>query len=232
MMCLLCFLAGYRNQACPLYDIIEKIYGSDSEEKVINVVKFRNRSNTSDNTSEEEMRRTEYSSNEEFNENPLSPDDSDAATYRGFSMPNMHILRSGEQAHIHSESSFGLTDNSLSHRESEVSSAATSPKAHSSLAQVIDKNIYIRSLAYETKKLEVEHEKLRLEQKKFEWQQEREGTELKIKQREIDHDFELKKFELAKLERMEKARMKLQLDHEERMKKYEIKMKLQSFNGL
>uniref|UniRef100_A0A1A9VGE2 Uncharacterized protein n=1 Tax=Glossina austeni TaxID=7395 RepID=A0A1A9VGE2_GLOAU len=230
-LCVISF-NGYRNQACPLYDVLDKIYGSDSEEKVINIVKFRNRSNTSDNTSEDEMRRAEYSSNEEFNENPLSPEDSDAATYRGFSMPNMHILRSGEQAQIHSESSFGLTDNSLSHRESEVSSTATSPKAHSSLAQVIDKNIYIRSLVYETRKLEVEHEKLRLEQKKFEWQQEREGTELKLKQKEIDHDFELKKIELDKLERMEKAKMKLQLDHEERMKKYEIQMKLQNFGGL
>ncbi|KAI9579142.1 hypothetical protein GQX74_014759 [Glossina fuscipes] len=226
--------AGYRNQVCPLYHIFDKIYGSESEEKVINVVKFRNRSTTSNNSSEDELRRAEYSSNEEFNESPLSPDDSDTATCRVFSMPNMHILRkgSGEQTQIHSESSFGLTDNSLSHRESEVSSTATSPKPHSSLAQVIDKNIYIRSLAYETKKLEVEHEKLRLEQKKFEWQQEREGTELKIKQKEIDHDFELKKFELNKLERMEKAKMKLQLDHEERIKKYEIKMKLQNFGGL
>ncbi|KAL9897760.1 uncharacterized protein ACN427_006164 isoform 1-T1 [Glossina fuscipes fuscipes] len=80
-------------------------------------------------------------------------------------------------------------------------------------------------LALEKKRLEVEHQRLELEKKKFEWQQEKEGCELKLKQTELERLFELKKCELDKQERIEKEKMKLQLEHEARLKKYEVDMK-------
>uniref|UniRef100_A0A1B0G6E3 Uncharacterized protein n=1 Tax=Glossina morsitans morsitans TaxID=37546 RepID=A0A1B0G6E3_GLOMM len=91
----------------------------------------------------------------------------------------------------------------------------------------IGTNTCVSCLAFERRKLEVEHQKLQLEQKKFEWQQEKEGAELELKKRELENQFELKSLELAKEERMEKT--KLQLEHKERIKKYEMKMKLDHF---
>ncbi|KAI9576795.1 hypothetical protein GQX74_015214 [Glossina fuscipes] len=70
-----------------------------------------------------------------------------------------------------------------------------------------------------------ENARLELEKKKFEWQQEKEGCELKLKQTELERLFELKKCELDKQESTEKEKMKLQLEHEARLKKYEVEMK-------
>uniref|UniRef100_A0A1A9VGE5 Uncharacterized protein n=1 Tax=Glossina austeni TaxID=7395 RepID=A0A1A9VGE5_GLOAU len=53
-------------------------------------------------------------------------------------------------------------------------------------------------LALEKKRLEVEHERLELQKKKLERQQEKEGCELKLKQRELERLFELKKCERRK----------------------------------
>uniref|UniRef100_A0A1A9VGE3 Uncharacterized protein n=1 Tax=Glossina austeni TaxID=7395 RepID=A0A1A9VGE3_GLOAU len=94
----------------------------------------------------------------------------------------------------------------------------------------IGANTCVSCLAFERRKLEVEHQKLQLERKKFEWQQEKEVAELQLKKRELENQFELKSLEMAKEERMEKT--KLQLEHEENIKKYELKMKIDHFKRL
>uniref|UniRef100_A0A1B0BKZ9 Myb/SANT-like DNA-binding domain-containing protein n=1 Tax=Glossina palpalis gambiensis TaxID=67801 RepID=A0A1B0BKZ9_9MUSC len=132
-------------------------------------------------------------------------------------------------SHFGSNSTLGFVERSQSFpvypEELLVSTQDIQPPKLSSHG--IGTNTCFSCLAFERKKLEVEHQKLQLEQKKFEWQQEKEGAELQLKQRELENQFELKSLELAKEERMEKA--KLQLEHQEKIKKYEMKMKINHF---
>uniref|UniRef100_A0A1B0BL01 Uncharacterized protein n=1 Tax=Glossina palpalis gambiensis TaxID=67801 RepID=A0A1B0BL01_9MUSC len=82
----------------------------------------------------------------------------------------------------------------------------------------------------EESKLEIEQKKLDFEEKKFEWQLEREEAELELKEKQLKQQFELRKLELEKEERLETEKVKLQLAQEERLKKYEIEIKYQNSN--
>uniref|UniRef100_A0A1A9VGD8 Uncharacterized protein n=1 Tax=Glossina austeni TaxID=7395 RepID=A0A1A9VGD8_GLOAU len=82
----------------------------------------------------------------------------------------------------------------------------------------------------EKSKLEIEQKKLDFEQKKFEWQLEKEEAELELKEKQLKQQFEMRKLELEKEERLEKEKIKLRLEQEERLKKYEMEIKYKIAN--
>uniref|UniRef100_A0A1A9WNH8 Uncharacterized protein n=1 Tax=Glossina brevipalpis TaxID=37001 RepID=A0A1A9WNH8_9MUSC len=221
----------YLNEICPYYDILDKIFGPDLEDE-INAHKYSEQliNNNNNNTSEDDFKKNEIWSNDDSdifsNVTGLNEEDSDPTINKAPSMPNMSQLELEIPQKPQTNNALlpkFFTDTNFSYP------SATSNKQLS--RQSITKKS-TSQLILEKRKIEVEHEKLQLEQKKFNWQLEKEGTELKLKQKELEHQFELRKFELAKHERMEKVKIKLQLEHEERMKKYEMKMKLQNLAGL
>uniref|UniRef100_A0A1B0BL00 Uncharacterized protein n=1 Tax=Glossina palpalis gambiensis TaxID=67801 RepID=A0A1B0BL00_9MUSC len=222
-------LKHYLNEICPYYDILDKIFGPSLEDE-INAYKFCVPLNN--NTSEDEFKKSELSSNDGSdifnNANRLNEDDSDPKINKAPSLPNISQSEpenpQQQQVQARPVSPKLFLDTSFSYPSS-------TPSKRTASRQSVGKKS-ASQMIIEKRKIEVEHEKLQLEQKKFNWQLEKEGTELMLKQKELEHQFELRKFELAKSERMENAKMKLQMEHEERMKKYEMKMKLQNLSGL
>uniref|UniRef100_A0A1A9ZWV2 Uncharacterized protein n=1 Tax=Glossina pallidipes TaxID=7398 RepID=A0A1A9ZWV2_GLOPL len=224
------------NEVCPYYENLDKIFGPSLEDEMHS---YKYSVPLNNNTSEDEFKKTELSSNDGsdiFNSaNRLNEDDSDANINRAPSLPNMSQSESeNPQQQQQQQQQQQLQAHPMSPKvflDSSFSYPSSTPSKHTASRQSMSKKSSSQ-MTIEKRKIEVEHEKLQLEQKKFNWQLEKEGTELRLKQKELEHQFELRKFELAKSERMENAKMKLQMEHEERMKKYEMKMKLQNLSGL
>ncbi|KAI9579143.1 hypothetical protein GQX74_014760 [Glossina fuscipes] len=220
-------IAARLNEICPHYGILDKIFASDGGEQSItnsaNEQKFSSVNfwvNDGFDVSVRESGLQQCVSEATFIETPEKTDDMD--------IEKLENERVG-CSHFGSNSTLGFVERSQSFpvypEELLVSTQDIQPPKLSSHG--IGTNTCFSCLAFERKKLEVEHQKLQLEQKKFEWQQEKEGAELQLKQRELENQFELKSLELAKEERMEKA--KLQLEHQEKIRKYEMKMKINHF---
>uniref|UniRef100_A0A1A9VGD7 Uncharacterized protein n=1 Tax=Glossina austeni TaxID=7395 RepID=A0A1A9VGD7_GLOAU len=225
----------YLNEKCPYYDNLDKIFGPSLEDE-IHAYKYCVPLNN--NTSEDEFKKTELSSSDGSdifnNANRLNEDDSDAKINRAPSLPNMSQSESEYPQQQQQQQQQQLQGHPMSPKlflDASFSYPSSTPSKHSASRQSMSKKSSSQ-MTIEKRKIEVEHEKLQLEQKKFNWQLEKEGTELRLKQKELEHQFELRKFELAKSERMENAKLKLQMEHEEKMKKYEMKMKHQNLSGL
>uniref|UniRef100_A0A1B0BL02 Uncharacterized protein n=1 Tax=Glossina palpalis gambiensis TaxID=67801 RepID=A0A1B0BL02_9MUSC len=156
------------------------------------------------------------------NKNALLQVQSEPTINTTSSMPSMVLIDSQIDDSQPSQVSTDLIERETVLERASSWTVCSQEKEHVS-AYLMSTSTSTSCFAFERKKLEVEHQKLQLERKKFEWQQEKERTELTLKQKTLENLFQLKNLELARLQKMEKA--KLELDHEEKNLKFKMKKK-------
>uniref|UniRef100_A0A1A9VGE4 Uncharacterized protein n=1 Tax=Glossina austeni TaxID=7395 RepID=A0A1A9VGE4_GLOAU len=154
--------------------------------------------------------------------NALRRDQSEATINTTSSIPSMVLIKSQTDDSQPSQVATELTEREAIPERTLNWTICPQEKQHLS-THLISTSTCTSCFAFESKKLDVEHQKLQLEQKKFEWQQEKERTELTLKQKTLENLFQLKNLELSRLEKMEKA--KLELDHKEQNLKFKMKKK-------
>uniref|UniRef100_A0A1A9ZWW6 Uncharacterized protein n=1 Tax=Glossina pallidipes TaxID=7398 RepID=A0A1A9ZWW6_GLOPL len=174
------------------------------------------------NADENECRRIDIWVNDCFLKNRSKSRTSEPRINTTSSMPSMVLIKSQTDDSQSSQVATALAERETVPERTLSWTVCSQEKQHTS-THLMSTSTCTSCSAFESKKLEVEHQKLQLEQKKFEWQQEKERTELTLKQKTLENLFQLKNLELARLEKMERA--KLELDHEEQNLKFKMKKK-------